>query len=404
MAKINELREKRAKIWEQAKAFLDSHRNETGILSAEDTAAYEKMEKDIVDLGHEIERQQRADELERELNLPTSTPLVSKPDNANRESKTGTASEKYNKAFWNQMRNRSTQEVRNILSEGVDSEGGFLVPETFENTLVQALDEELVIRQLAHTFTTASNAHKIPVVATRGKAMWTEENAAITDSDTSFGQKTIGAHKLCALIKVSEELLNDSAFDLESYFNQEFARRIGEAEEEAFVIGDGSAKPYGIFDDSEGGEVGVTAASTVTITADELIDLYYSLKAPYRKNGVWLLNDSTVNSIRKLKDSNGQYLWQPSIKDGETDTLLGKPVYTSASIANAASGTKPIAFGDLSYYWIGDRQGVTFKRLNELYAANGQVGFLATKRLDARLILPEAVKILKMKGTVASTG
>ena len=317
MAKINELREKRAKIWEQAKAFLDSHRNETGILSAEDTAAYEKMEKDIVDLGHEIERQQRADELERELNLPTSTPLVSKPDNANRESKTGTASEKYNKAFWNQMRNRSTQEVRNILSEGVDSEGGFLVPETFENTLVQALDEELVIRQLAHTFTTASNAHKIPVVATRGKAMWTEENAAITDSDTSFGQKTIGAHKLCALIKVSEELLNDTAFDLEGYFNQEFARRIGEAEEEAFVIGDGSAKPYGIFDDSEGGEVGVTAASTVNITSDELIDLYYSLKAPYRKNGVWLLNDSTVNIIRKLKDSNGQYLWQPSIKDGE---------------------------------------------------------------------------------------
>ena len=302
------------------------------------------------------------------------------------------------------MRNRSTQEVRNILSEGVDSEGGFLVPETFENTLVQALDEELVICQLAHAFTTASNAHKIPVVATRGKAMWTEENAAITDSDTSFCQKTIGAHKLCALIKVSEELLNDSAFDLESYFNQEFARRIGEAEEEAFVIGDGSAKPYGIFDDSEGGEVGVTAASTVTITADELIDLYYSLKAPYRKNGVWLLNDSTVNSIRKLKDSNGQYLWQPSIKDGETDTLLGKPVYTSASIANAASGTKPIVFGALSYYWIGDRQGVIFKRLNELYAANGQVGFLATKRVDARLIVPEAVKILKMKGTVSSGG
>ena len=148
----------------------------------------------------------------------------------------------------------------------------------------------------------------------------------------------------------------------------------------------------------------MTAASTVTITADELIDLYYSLKAPYRKNGVWLLNDSTVNSIRKLKDSNGQYLWQPSIKDGETDTLLGKPVYTSSSIANAASGTKPIAFGDLSYYWIGDRQGVTFKRLNELYAANGPVGFLATKRVDARLIVPEAVKILKMKGTVSTGG
>lgn len=403
MAKINELREKRAKIWEQAKAFLDSHRNETGILSAEDTAAYEKMEKDIVDLGHEIERQQRADELEREFNLPTNTPIVLKPDKAN-HNKTGNASEMYNKAFWSQMRNHSTQEVRNILSEGVDSEGGFLVPEVFESTLVQALDDGLVIRQLAHTFTTASNTLKIPVVATRGKAMWAEENSAIAESDTSFGQKTIGAHKLCALIKVSEELLNDSAFDLESYFNQEFARRIGEAEEDAFVIGDGNSKPYGIFNDTEGGEIGVTAGSTVNVTADEIIDLYYSLKAPYRKNGVWLLNDSTVNIIRKLKDSNGQYLWQPSIKDGETDTLFGKPVYTSSSIANAASGTKPIAFGDLSYYWIGDRQGVTFKRLNELYAANGQVGFLATKRVDARLIVPEAVKILKMKGTVSTGG
>lgn len=285
MAKINELREKRAKIWEQAKVFLDSHRNETGILSAEDTAVYEKMEKDIVDLGHEIERQQRADEFEREFNLPTNSPIFSKPDNANYD-KTGNASEMYNKAFWKQMRNHSTQEVRNILSEGTDSEGGFLVPETFENTLVQALEDELVIRQLAHTFTTASNAHKIPVVATRGKAMWAEENSAIAESDTTFGQKTIGAHKLCALIKVSEELLNDSAFDLESYFNQEFARRIGEAEDEAFVIGDGNSKPYGIFNDTEGGEVGVTAGSTVNVTADEIIDLYYSLKAPYRKNGV----------------------------------------------------------------------------------------------------------------------
>ena len=266
------------------------------------------------------------------------------------------------------------------------------------------MEEESIFRQMATVIKTSNGDRKIPIVTSKGEAVWMDEEQQYSLSDDTFGQASLSAYKLGTAIKISEELLNDSVFDLPSYIAKEFARRIGEAEEEAFVIGDGSAKPYGIFDDSEGGEVGVTATSTVTITADELIDLYYSLKAPYRKNGVWLLNDSTVNSIRKLKDSNGQYLWQPSIKDGETDTLLGKPVYTSSSIANAASGTKPIAFGDLSYYWIGDRQGVTFKRLNELYAANGQVGFLATKRVDARLIVPEAVKILKMKGTVSTGG
>ena len=227
--------------------------------------------------------------------------------------------------------------------------------------------------------------------------MWAEENSAVAESDTSFGQKTIVAHKLCALIKVSEELLNDSAFDLESYFNQEFARRIGEAEEEAFVIGDGSAKPYGIFDDSEGGEVGVTATSTVTITADELIDLYYSLKAPYRKNGVWLLNDSTVNSIRKLKDSNGQYLWQPGLQAGQPDTILNRPIHTSAYMPEIESGNKILLFGDLSYYWVADRQGRSFQRLNELFAKNGQVGFRVFQRLDGKLILPESVKTVQMK-------
>lgn len=199
------------------------------------------------------------------------------------------------------------------------------------------------------------------------------------------------------MIKVSEELLNDSVFDLESYIAREFARRIGTKEEEAFFTGDGTGKPLGILAASGGAETGVTAASATAVTADELIDLFYSLKSPYRKNAVWVLNDSTIKAIRKLKDNNGQYLWQPSMVAGTPDTILGRPVKTSAYMPAIAAGAKTIAFGDFSYYWIADRQGRSFKRLNELYAANGQVGFLGSQRVDGKMILPEAVKVLVQK-------
>ena len=205
------------------------------------------------------------------------------------------------------------------------------------------------------------------------------------------------------MIKVSEELLNDSAFDLESYISREFARRIGAREEDSFFNGDGTGKPLGILATNGGAEIGVTAASATAITADEVIDLFYSLKSPYRKKAVWVLNDATIKAIRKLKDNNNQYLWQPSLVAGTPDTILGRPVVTSAYMPTAAAGAKTIAFGDFSYYWIADRQGRSFKRLNELYAANGQVGFLGSQRVDGKLVLPEAIKVLQQKvGTSGS--
>ena len=399
MSKINELRTQRAKTWEQTKSFLDSHRNEKGILSAEDTEVYERMEQEIVDLGHEIDRQERMDAMEREMAAPTAEPLTAKPDNKKRDEKIGRASDAYNKAFWSQIRSKDgvSYEIRNALSEGVDSEGGYLVPDEFERTLIQALEEENVIRANAHVFQTSNGLHKIPIVATKGVANWIDEGAAYGESDDVFGQEQIDAHKVGTIVKVSEELLNDSAFDLERYFQAEFARRIGNKEEEAFLIGDGSKKPTGILNETGGADIGVTAASDKAITADEIIDLYYSLKAPYRKNAIWVLNDSTVRAIRKLKDNNGQYLWQPALRDGEIDTLMGKKIVTSAYAPAIEAGAKTILFGDLSYYWSGDRQGITFKRLNERYADYGQIGFLASKRVDGKLILPEAIKVLQMK-------
>ena len=406
MSKILELREKRAKAWDAAKQFLDAKRGADGMLFEEDTATYDKMEQEVMNLGKEIERLERQAAIDAELSKATSTPLTGKPGakmGKDEKEKTGRASDEYKCSFWNAMRvNAPMPSVLNALQEGTDSEGGYLVPDEFERTLVEALEEENVFRTLAHVIRTSSGDRKIPVVASKGSASWVDEEGAYQESDDAFSQVSIGAYKLGTMIKVSEELLADSVFDLEAYISKEFARRIGSREEESFFNGDGKGKPLGILAATGGAAVGVTAASATAITADEVIDLFYSLKAPYRKNAVWLLNDATVKQIRKLKDSTGQYLWQPSLVAGTPDTILGRPVKTSAFMPTAAAGAKTIAFGDFKYYWIADRQGRTFKKLSELFAATGQVGFMGTQRVDGKLILPEAIKVLQQKSGSSS--
>ncbi len=400
MSKILELREKRAKAWDAAKAFLDTKRGGDGLLSAEDTATYDKMEADVVALGKEIERLERQASIDLELSKATSNPITNAPSKGTEE-KTGRASAEYKKAFWNAMRTRAGEGldpvVRNALQIGTDTEGGYLVPDEFERTLVEALEDENIFRRLANVITTASGDRKIPVVASKGTASWIDEEGTIPESDDSFGQVSIGAYKLGTMIKVSEELLNDSVFRLEPYISKEFARRIGNKEEESFFIGDGSGKPTGILAAAGGAQLGVTTASATAITIDEVLDLFYSLKAPYRNKAVFIMNDATVKAIRKLKDGQGQYLWQPSLQAGTPDTILNRPLYTSAYVPAIASAAKTIAFGDFSYYWVADRQGRMFKRLNELFAVTGQVGFVATQRVDGKLILPEAIKVLQQK-------
>lgn len=393
---IIELREKRAKTWSAMETFLDSHRNEKGVLNMEDDVTYSKMEKDLDDLTNEIKRLERKDMIESELNKPVSNPITAKPMTSDKEDeKTGRASNAYKKSFWNVMRNKhSNTQILNALQEGTDSEGGFLVPDEFEHTLIQSLEEENIFRKLAHVITTSTGDRKIPVVASKGSASWVDEEGTINDSDDAFTQVSIGAYKLGTLIKVSNELLNDSVFNLEAYISKEFGRRIGTKEEDAFFNGNGVGKPVGIFNATGGAQTGITTASATEIKADEIIDLFYSLKASYRKKAVWIVNDSTIKAIRKLKDANGNYLWQPALTSGTPDTLLGRPVYTSSYVPTIAAGAKTIAFGDFSYYWIADRQGRNFKKLSELYAATDQTGFVATQRVDGKLILPEAIKVL----------
>ena len=393
---ILELREKRNKAWEAAKAFLESHRTEKGTLTAEDDATYTQMEQEINDLGKEIARLERQEALEAELKRPVNQPLTTKPGSGRgEEPKTGRASDEYRKAMLDAFRS-NFKRVSNVLQEGVDADGGYLVPEEYDRRLIDTLSEENIMRRLA-TIITTSGEHKINIAATKPAASWIEEGGALTFGDATFSQILLDAHKLHVAIKVTEELLYDNAFNLEGYILDQFGKVLANAEEDAFLNGDGTGKPLGLFAATGGGTVAGTL--TAAIKSDDMLDLVYALKRPYRKTASFIMNDKTLASLRKLKDNNGAYIWQPSYQAGEPDRVLGYAVHTSAYAPEDA-----IAFGDYKYYNIGDRGTRSFAELRELFAGNGMIGYVAKERVDGKLILPEAVQILKLKASTPSGG
>ena len=391
MDKIMAMREKRAEMWEQAKQFLDEHEKD-GRLTAEDTKAYEQMESEVLALGKDIERMERQAILDAQLAKPTAAAITNLPGAGFASEKTGRASEAYRAAMLKALRTNFRQ-VENVLQEGTDASGGYLVPEEYDQRLIDVLDEENVLRPLATTITT-SGEHKINIAATKPAASWIEEGAPLTFGEATFAQIVLDAHKLHVAVKVTEELLYDNAFKLENYLIEQFGKALGNAEEDAFLNGDGTHKPKGLLTSAK---TSVTTAAA-DIKADELVTLVYSLKRPYRKNAAFIVNDQTLASIRKLKDANGAYFWQPSYQMGEPDRLLGYPVYSSAYMPSIAAGKTVITFGDYSYYNIGDRGTRSLQELKELFAGNGMVGYVMKERVDGKLVLEEAVQTLKMKG------
>ena len=418
MATIMDLREKRAKLWEGAKAFLDSHSDKDGKLSAEDAAAYDKMEADVVALGKDIERMERQAAIDAELAKPTTEPIVNTPQ-ATVPEKKGRASDDYRKAMLSAIRS-NFRNVSNVLQEGVDADGGYLVPEEYDSRLIDVLDEENIMRSLGTKLTT-SGERKINIAATKPAASWIEEGGALTFGDATFDQIILDAYKLHVAIKITEELLYDNAFNLESYIIEQFGKALSNAEEDAFLNGDGSHKPLGLFvkvvDSTTGAmknstystEVSTKTGNVPDLKTDDILSLIYSLKRPYRKNASFIMNDKTLAAIRKLKDGNQAYIWQPSYQAGEPDRLCGYAVHTSAfcpemptAQPTKAQGDKGfIAFGDYSYYNIGDRGTRSIQELRELFAGNGMIAYVMKERVDGKLVLPEAVQILYAKAATA---
>lgn len=295
----------------------------------------------------------------------------------------------YNKAFWNVMRGKQEAyaEIRNMI----DSTGSYPVPNEFMSGYTPALEKENLFRRIATVVSTTSTEGKILAATSTGTAVWVGEEIAIPESDDTINQFALNSYKLASLTRLKQTFVTDNKFDIEKYLKNEFARRFGREEENACINGDGTEAPSGLLHPTEGGQVGVTAAATDAITFDEVVKLYFSLDKHYRKNAVWVVNDETALYLRTLKDTNGNYLWNHT-----DNTILGKPVEYSLYMPGIGSGKKAIAFGDFSYFWIVDRQSLSVKVLKEKYILEGQIGYAAYERLDAKLIVPEAVKVLQL--------
>lgn len=405
---IQELYDMRARAWEAAKDFLDTH-GQDGKLSAEDAQTYERMEQEITDITAQINRRQRLDTIAAEMDAPTSTPITGRPG-AQQDTHTGRASRQYAQDMLTAMRT-SFRSVTDVLEEGNDANGGYLVPEEWDGRLIDTVAEENVMRRLGTAIRT-SGEHKINIAATKPAALWVAEGGALTFGTATFDQKVLDAHKLHVAVKVTEELLYDSAFNLENYLIDQFGRAIGNAEEAAFLTGTGSGQPLGIFVKKTGtGGVFTNSEFSVPVSeknsapelkSDDILSLIYALKRPYRKKANFVMNDKTLAAVRKLKDVNQAYMWQPSYQAGEPDRLCGYAVETSA-YAPEMPTTKPsaqdgdtgfIAFGDFSYYNIGDRGTRSIQLLRELFAGNGMIGYVMKERVDGLLVLPEAVQVM----------
>lgn len=408
MSKILELRNKRNALWEETKNFLEAHRDENGLVDASAVEQYDKMAADVKALGDEIQRLEDQMAMDAKLSAATSMP-VHTDVMPNKKAMKATATPEYENAFWNMMRGNITNEALAGLSVGTDEKGGYTVPDEFERSLIQGLEENNVFRRIAHVMRTNSGTRTIPIAMDNGTASWIEEGAAIQESDLSFSIETLSAYKLGCMIKITNELLHDSAFDLPGYIAQRFGVRFGNAEEDAFINGTGPSldptvtpsMPTGILTSVQAaGQTTTPDASTITF--DNIYKLYYALKSPYRSKAAFLCNETLILQLMLLKDGNSNYIWKPGLEVGEPDRILGHPIYTSAYMP-AITGTaaqdknkKVLLFGDFSYYWIADRTNRTLKRLNELYAVTDQVGFIGTQRVDGKLILPEAMKVMAL--------
>lgn len=378
---INDLLQKRGNLVKNMTDLIEKAEKEGRDLNAEEKSQYEQMDKDQSDYKARADRLHNASNLKNELGELNGKSVRSNPSES---VKNKFATDDYKNGFDAYARrgnNGINSDIYNALQVGTNSEGGFIVPEEFETMLIAKLQDINAFRPLVNTIRTASDRN-IPVESSIPTATWTAEEAAYTESDPVFARVTLSAYKLGVITKVSEELLQDSFFDVQSYLADAFAKAFGIAEESAIVNGDGSGKPTGILG---GTTANVNLAGAAAITSDELIDIYHTLSRPYRANATWLFNDSTVKLIRKLKDGDNQYLWQPGLQAGQPDTLLSRPIVASTAMPAATTGLESICFGDMRSYTIADRSNRVMQRLNELYAANGQVGFRMYERLDGKV-------------------
>ncbi len=295
----------------------------------------------------------------------------------------------YDRNFWNYMRGNELAGSKLGGGRAIDT-GSYALPTGSDGKYEKAIARESVLRRIGSVFANYDGPSKIWAADAEDFAEFIPEfgEVPVRDAADDFTQLPVERNKLAIMLRLPTTFIADAAFDLESYLIKRLARAFSRAEDKAFITGSGSQEPVGLLHDTDGAETG---SSTAVLSYDSVIDLYFSVKPEYRKNGVWLMNDETALALKKLKDDAGNYLWR-----GSDDTILGKPVLLAEHMPTAEAGAKPVLFGDFSYYWIVKRSPVTVKTLKELFALDWQTGYLAFEFIDGKLIRRDAVKALQI--------
>ncbi|MEW4400534.1 phage major capsid protein [Agrobacterium tumefaciens] len=282
------------------------------------------------------------------------------------------------------------------LTVANDASAGYLAPPEYGNEILRTVVEYSPIRAYARVMQIAGPEVRYPKKLTGTNAQWVSEIEDRPESTMTFGQVTLAPHELATYVDVSKQLLEDSAYDVEGELRTSFAEDFGVKEGAAFVNGDGVGKPKGILQATGIQQIVTGAAATLgTAPADLLIDAMSKLPSVYAQNGAWLMNRTTLASIRKLKDGQGAYLWQPSIQVGAPSTLLARPIIEAVDMPSIAAGAFPIVFGDFSGYRIVDRVGVSVLVDPFSKATNGITRFHARKRVGADVTHPD--RFVKIK-------
>lgn len=298
-------------------------------------------------------------------------------------------SPEYDKGFWNYMKGNHTIKA-NISAGRTTDTGTYVLPSSADNKYEKAINKASVIRSIASVFSRYDRPTSIWVTDCDDIAQFVEPFGSIDIKEIAddFKRISVNSNKLATLLRLPSEFISDATFDVESYLVKRLAKNFARAEDKAFITGSGINEPVGILHKTEGADVALTVND---ISFDDVYSLYFAVEAEYRKDAVWLMNDNTALALRKLKDIDGNYLW-----NNADNTILGKPVIISEYMPNMESGSKPIAFGDFSYYWIVKRSPVTVKMLRELFAFRDQIGYMAFEFIDGKLIHKNAVQIIQI--------
>tara|TARA_X000000950_G_scaffold162700_2_gene198927 strand:- start:10148 stop:11326 length:1179 start_codon:yes stop_codon:yes gene_type:complete len=386
---VEKLSDERNNLWEQMKELNDREINEERSLDATEKEQWDKMNDRMSEIDARVQELASVEEANKKAEDTraifdnTSAPVIEEKEEAPSDGEI--------------LRAMAQGEVRSHEFEKRDltvaGDGG-LVPQGFYDQIIAKLDENATVRQFATVINTAGGEDiKFPTITALSSASLVTEGSAISESDPTSSSITLGAFKYAYLVQVSSELLADEGVDIEGFLANDSGRALGNGAGADFVGGNGSSKPHGVVDKAS---AGVTTASATAITSDEVIDLYYSVTAPYRVNGAWLMNDATVKAIRQLKDSNNQYLWQPSLQLTAPDNLLGSPIATDPNVETIATAKKVMAFGDMSKYFIREAGGIQVDRSVDFAFANDLVTFRFIYRADGDLMDSNAVKRMVM--------